>query len=331
MERAQILVVTSSLVVAASLVASCSSTSGGSSGITPTADAGTDGPSAEQEAYRKARETVVGAQCDILARCGNVNIVSNYGDVATCKARLGKGIVAGAPGLSFSQARADACAAGLAKLDCLDYDATNFPQECYPQGTLPDGEKCDLDQQCESGQCYHANIASAACGVCKKPAPLGGDCSDTACERRYYCARNKCVAKAKANEACSLTDKPCLLLYSCLAGKCVAPVGKGQSCEDKQFPGCNFAQDLLCNASTTPSTCVSIPFANNGETCGADTTKGVAILCRDSQCPGIEQLKKSTCIPYAQPGQPCSDDNICGDPYECRSGTCRLRDPLGCE
>jgi len=79
------------------------------------------------------------------------------------------------------------------------------------------------------------------------------------------------------------------------------------------------------------SACIKTPVANLGEKCGLDGANATAIFCRDAYCPGLEQLKSSTCMPYVKAGQPCNDDKKCEEPYECLSGTCRGRDPKLCE
>jgi len=312
------------------LALACSST--GSTGRPTSADAGVDGAPDGRAAYRKARETVFDAFCELQARCTNVVIVTYFGDVTKCKARRAQGIVTGAPGQAYDQARADACAAALSKLDCLAYDATTIPVECRARGTLADGASCDLESQCASGQCYHANPASAACGVCKPFAGLGEDCSDNNCDPSFVCVRNQCVAKKRLGEACNSTDKPCLTMLNCIGGACVGPAGIDQPCGDgSPLPACDFTKELTCNAATDPGKCVPVPYANLGERCGADTSKGLPIFCRDGHCPGMEQLKIGACTAYATRDQACNLDLPCESPLECLSGTCRLRDPASCE
>jgi hypothetical protein len=329
MARATFVFTITVAVAAGASFFACSSSSGGSGAIV-SGDAG-DAASAAAEAYKKARMTMLNARCEVLARCGHINVVTAYGDVAQCKARSEAALVADAPGLSLSQATADACAAGLAALDCPSFDRTAFPAECFATGTLEAGAACDLDGQCASGLCYHANLASAACGVCTPPAPLGGDCSATDCAPQFVCVRNKCVAKVKVGGACNVTDKPCLSLLECVGGKCAAPVGVGQPCLGGTLPNCDFSQDLFCKADTTPATCVPLPFADLGQSCGTDTATSTLTLCRDSYCPGVNSLKSSKCAANVKGGQPCSADTTCESPYECLSGTCRVRDPKTCQ
>lgn len=317
---------------AAGLFVTTVSTSGCSSGTTVVSGASDAAAEASPGSEYATAAAVIGdAVCEFQARCTRSGLVAAYGTVEACKKRRRDTIVPSTPGVALTVTQAERCAAGLATLDCRLADQAAFPPECGVKGTLEDGASCDLNGQCASGSCYHANPDSAACGVCQAAAPVGGDCAAADCAFGLYCANTTCAKKVALGGDCNASSKRCIGILDCVQGKCKEPLPPGAACGAVGSATCDVSKEVVCKptAPTDPAgTCVPFLEAKLGEPCGIDSTKLTFTVCSKGQCMPSET--KGTCVAHAADGEPCSTLIPCLAPALCLDKVCTVRDPATC-
>jgi hypothetical protein len=228
-----------------------------------------------------------------------------------------------APFVSTTPADMAACAAALGAFSCDDYRDGNLPTACSKPGTIPGGEACALDAQCQTGYCLRT-ATSPTCGVCVKLPGLGKSCTATLrCEPGLACAQTEtnleytCVAYRQKDEACSW-NAPCRWSLYCKEGRCASRGPLGAACNTS-----SDCESRYCNATT--KLCEAPVFVGVGEACDHGSRQ-----CADGICYRV-------CHPLVELGEECSDTmsaasmtKQCRFPGRCVDGKCQL-EPATCK
>jgi len=270
--------------------------------------------------------------CSRIDACTNVLIAVVYGDVDTCKKRVKLGCLPGlaAPGTSSTPEKAEACAKDFPTETCIDLFAKNPAASCIPSpGKVANGMACGEDAQCDSTFCARTPGAGG-CGVCA-PMPKEGDaCVNNQCGRLLECnTKDKCYKTRVLGETCS-ADTPCAASLSCFGGKCVAAAKAGEACDGTatSAPTCDTTAGLGCNP--VAKVCQVLVFAKAGDTCGyvAPDFK----LCTGGSFCKTTGGFSGVCVAPAADGAPCNpkDGPQCLSPAICSGGVCKLVDPAAC-
>ncbi len=197
------------------------------------------------------------------------------------------------------------CLPAMKARTCTDVVMGIFPA-CYVYGRRPSGAGCAYPSQCESGLCGQP----AACATCGTGGLSNGStCTTTSqCQTGSYCQGGKCadagaIMHASEGQPCDLNGTPAVGCVGDLichatsppstAGICTAPPGAGQPCALAGFSG---------NVCSAGNTCSNV----TGGTCLTSVDAGTS--------------------PPPQPGTACSTQNTCQTPLLCKSGAC---EPLG--
>lgn len=192
-------------------------------------------------------------------------------------------------------------------------------------GTLPSGEGCTADRQCNSGYCTAASPQE--CGVCAAIPILGGACNDTTdCPSGTLCDTNgtgTCVDAPAANELC--LDGNCRTDSFCQAGTCIERPGLNDACV-RQGTG------LLSDPCASTLVCTRISAAPEEWRCESGRADGMT--CEDSVTPCAAGLRcvAGTCRAPLDAEAACAGD-ICALGLVCRAGTCQpppTRGTQGC-
>ncbi len=237
--------------------------------------------------------------------------------------------------LRWSYDAADACVAGVDRLDCDATSTSHRDQNCFGlvAGTKHDGEACTWNAECVSGECWleGASCTDACCtGYCTGDAapPIGriGDrCRFAPCAEGY-CDGNLCQPTKPAGGACEWSTE-CDVGLGCENEVCTVLPDTGEPCDNL----CRNVGDR-CNGNC-------VPYALLGEHCDTDDECAPYYTCTSAQtcalryvgapCGGIDIACPAplacdhTSYPYrcVEPkpdGAPCSWSN------ECASGSCTL-------
>ena len=128
-----------------------------------------------------ACQTVAEARCAQQSSCSlpegmmgvGYNLLSNYGDLATCVARQVTACTNGldAPQTGNSPTKVTMCAANLLSQSCTDFFDNTPPADCAPTGSRQNGAACTFSGQCTSGYCQ--GTKAATCGIPRRPARRG--------------------------------------------------------------------------------------------------------------------------------------------------------------
>ncbi len=267
------------------------------------------------------------------AICGKINSCSSFftsvqfGDEATCEARLNLTCPSTftAEGATVTPDIGKACADAIAGASCDDVLGRNLPAECKPTpGTLEDGAACGVDAQCKSTHCAKKG---EVCGVCAAPVAAGGTCVVSEdCEDGLGCAATKCVALAGQGATCD-DATPCKPTLTCFMGKCSTPAGAGEAC-DPVAQNCDRLQGLGCSGA---SVCQKLKLAGPGEVCGK--SGGDLIICSGNGTCKDPGGGSGTCLAAAKDGQACDEmaGPKCLSQAMCSNGVCTLTDPASCK
>jgi hypothetical protein len=289
--------------------------------------------------------------CLELQMCSNENLVTQYGDEATCETRLAAACKASlsAPSTGNSAAHAEACAQAYRTEACTNYLDDEPPAACQTAvGGLANGAACGMPGQCETGFC--AIVPGSMCGACA-PAPQAGDsCATlTTCGQFLACDTTveQCSTFAAAGAACNRSQLCgdglyCVGATSTQSGVC-QPAGErvGATCDPtgKSGPGCDRLAGLTCNSMSDQ--CATIQFVAAGAPCG--TVGGQLVLCAGagtcSAAIGADAAAGETCSSPANDGASCNlvSGPFCLEPARCivngeggTSGTCQLPSAADC-
>jgi len=323
-------------LLSAALLAACSDT------VSPPA-----GPSAAQACESYAR-----ADCARRSACTNGFFIARvYGDLATCERRVREGCATalGARGTGQTPAGAQACAAALPSVACVDLlNGDNPPAACAtPTGTLTMGAACRFGAQCQSGWC--AVPWGTNCGTCASRPTAGASCNGPGaqlgcggggltCAGETATSPGTCVALGARGALCDLTH-PCGAGLSCtpvalaaMRRTCEPAVSMvGAACGGASTPGCDGALGLACNTMTR--TCQAITAAAPGAACGLLDDGSFAACANGGDCEGYSLMNpRGTCRASAADGAACDrrQGPYCRTPASCvgadagTAGTCTL-------
>lgn len=241
-------------------------------------------------------------------------------------------------GMRRNQEQLEQCAAARRAQSCTDI-AAGIDPPCVVNGTIPGGEPCHFNAQCQSGRCD--SQGQGDCGVCYPLVPVGGQCDEQHfCDVNVDCQGGTCVAiplptPQPAGSACNETagcsfEAPCTApAAGADAGSCTPAPGEGAPCG--YAPGATWA--TLCAAParcfhsdpTLPDgICSSQPSPANGpcgSAVGADCIEGTFCTGGDT----------GTCQPRHTVNQACADSSQCAAELYCSvvSQTCQPRAALG--
>lgn len=284
--------------------------------------------------------------CDKLATGAPIFLQGEYGDSATCKARLKTDCLTGlsAPNNAQTPDTLKACinaGQGLSIQQLVDQD---LPAACTPPtGPLDDAKACSEHAQCKSGFCAVNPSSTTECGVCNPKPVEGAACPQNDCPQGLVCHNQKCTKPVGAGAACD-ADKRCITGYSCVAAVCTKHVTtEGAACK-----GTNADCDGLAGLVCFENKCKKITLAAAGKECGLDfdttvtpqTLKSLTTCEKNGYCKGLDVVQKKfkgVCEPAAGDGAACSDKADwmsgpkCLAPARCVGGVCRLKDPSQCK
>jgi len=300
------------------------------------------GPSVDEACTQTAA-----ASCAKLDQCIKNGVVTRYGDLATCQARLKQSCVSslGAPATGNTPAFVEVCAAAIPAATCADYEGANVAACATKMGTLATGAACTYAAQCATAFCAIAKGTN--CGVCAATSNPGDSCATTTCSRGLTCvaSTSTCQVDGATNAACD-RDHPCGFGLSCVGaamttmGTC-QPSGKtvGAACDSRRMtaPACDANQGLTCDAVS--KMCVALTYASDGMPCGLVGTT-VTACGNASVCYGSSGVTPGTCKAAAKDGAACDTDAGpgCLPPARCvtgsatvTSGMCQLADAAACK
>lgn len=240
-----------------------------------------------------ACQTVAEARCAQQSSCSlpegmmgvGYNLLSNYGDLATCVARQVTACTNGldAPQTGNSPTKVTMCAADLLSQSCTDFFDNTPPADCSPTGSRQNGAACTFSGQCTSGYCQ--GTKAATCGICADPPAAGADCTSTTCAQGQRCveATNLCETVVASNGTCD-SGHPCDRGLSCVgenAAKMVSGVCEtagtrlGVACGGS-MPGCDATRGLYCGGPTGAKTCMRVIYPGYNGAVMADADGGAA-------------------------------------------------------
>ena len=310
-------------------------------------DGGT-GVSAQQ-----ACEDSASAYCNQLAKCSQIAIASDYGDLTTCTARRAQSCANGlaAPGTGTTPTTIEACLAAYSTWACADFMNAVPPAACAPQpGAGATGASCAFDAQCQSAFCTVPR--GGECGTCAPAPASGASCSGLAhCPSGLFCTKNSevCTTHATDGGACD-DDTTCGYGLRCVGadaatstqGLCAPAVSvDGGACDRTGATGaeCDSTLNLYCTKSDT---CAPYESAASGQPCKFVDDAGTYTYCTGGATCDVSPTtaQTGTCTGPAADGQPCntSADDGCLPPAQCIgavvdggvSGTCLLVSAASC-
>jgi hypothetical protein len=230
----------------------------------------------------------------------------------------------------YDDAAAASCMAAIAALPCSEgFELTPKKEPSCAQmfkGTLADGARCFVDEECASRVCLSDFCGGCCAGVCA-PSPAGGEgavCIDRRrdCRDGLYCdtvsPSPTCKKQLPAGAACIRTETDCLDGLSCIgprgAETCAAPPADGEPCDPDERVCANF--DYYCDE--TEWRCLKSRPA--GSPCGSTDYWS-------SQCEDAAECIDGICRSQLGPGEPCdsfqSAWHLCLGGY-CEGGVCSV-------
>ena len=226
------------------------------------------------------------------------------------------------PGSTRTADELDACAAAVEAEDCSVL-ADALPACARKTGTLAIGSACNVDAQCQSGNCEVSGAQSGTkgCGVCNEAIPEGEKCKaegppcaiGTLCVaspeeiRRGGSPTCKRVSFAGADESCTGSD------VQCRSGLVCATLGTGATpmCTPALAPGAECSHDAACGEDAfcgyTTGKCQS--RGKTGDACDAQTPCSAGLGCDPT-------TNKCAPLTFVEPGASC------GGNVACREGVC---------
>jgi hypothetical protein len=284
---------------------------------------GLDGGSATQ-----ACSDYVSAYCSRYKACSSYWFGRQYGDDATCRARISIGCTNQftAPGVTWTPAGLEGCAGAMPTADChalimLD----GLPSACTPTpGTLPSGSGCATSAQCAGQVCVFGSFGS--CGTCQDITPDGGVCfTSDQCGAGALCygssSPGNCTPFALENGSCN--GAPCAPWLVCNgSGVCAKPEGLDGGCssDPNAFDPCDTFAGVLCDNDTMMCAARTPDLTN--QSCAGNSVCSASYLCTTS----------GGCTPPIKEGDFCSilSGPDCLAPSRCDNGLCTLPDPVAC-
>ncbi|RYZ08259.1 MAG: hypothetical protein EOO73_09365 [Myxococcales bacterium] len=213
------------------------------------------------------------------------------------------------------------------------------PASCQSaiEGTLAEGEDCELDAECSGNQ--YCKVASACPGECAPYEQAGEKCaSNDHCASGLKCSgQGFCVAPSQAGEACQQGEPDCADGLICLGedaarkvpGKCLVIEevldGKaGDPCSlDESLCTAGFACEIK---TVAPLAGECVPRVAAGAACRA----AFPDECPDDQYCQLPEnpLNPGTCTAKPAAGEPCAkgvgaEANVCAPYARCDAGVCR--------
>jgi hypothetical protein len=258
------------------------------------------------------------AFCHRLQQCSLTVFQTHYGpNLATCVllySELCKNAFA-ASGSGATVATRAECTKAIPGWACADIeDLENQPGPCVVTGSLPDGAKCGVKEQCRSGYC--GIISGAACGKCAQPALQGASCATTQCALGFDCMEGSCFGYGGTGEICGEGQPSCGFGLSCNMAMsppfCAKPSGTKVGAPCSEAAACDYAAGLVCNAET--GSCEMTHGVHSGDACGL--VEGVEIYCIGGEC------VHGVCVANLLPGQRCD----LGGPAVCIGASCVTAD-----
>lgn len=266
--------------------------------------------------------------CHQLAACNALELLTTWGDLATCSARAGYDCEyeARAPGSGLTRDAVQACATAIRAESCSDF-RVGLPSACRQHGGLPVGASCGFDSQCMAGERCVGWASTTGCGSCQAESlsAEGGACTySTDCGDGLICFDNggyrSCLRPRRLGEACAPGQLPCRDEFTCDGTTC-QPIGQvGQACSGGDRPCAPF-DPIACDTTTT---CKTLPVAARGQPCGSGLTP--VVLCGGgSRCSQPQTGGIGICLGPEADGAPCSGSS-CLAPAVCAplTNTCVL-------
>jgi hypothetical protein len=258
--------------------------------------------------------------CNRLATCSPFLIQVQFGDVASCVARMQPlcGARMQAQGSGLGAAQVQACADAYPSAACEKVILVGWqPDACAVKGTLADGAACGHGAQCVSGYCR--TPFTQVCGACTPLVPLGGGCSRIEdCAAPYACLNSgTCGALTPRGGGCRTT--PCELDLECINLVCDSSPGAGAACENGIYD-CTDRLGLYCEPTTMR--CTAETVVPTGGSCATG-----AVICGSSgSCNPDTQI----CDAPVDDGAACDSTGRCRYPAVCVAGVCKAPDPTTC-
>jgi len=298
----------------------------------PTEDGGGPSPStAPCAAFAEAR-------CDREATCRENAFTLEHGSRAACVAKKTAACNAlrTAPGSTYAEADALACAKALPSYACSDMVLGHVPDACLPPaGTFALDASCAEDAQCASGVCLFED--SAPCGKCRPKSPAGQlqRCSSTAqCPATEGCT--SISTTVMRNGVCRTivgVGDPCQNAHCdadsyCVSGICSPAARLGKACGPFAGP-CDPRRGLTCDIGLANPVCIALArtFAADEE---CDSTGACELGYTCTAFPGIGGV----CVALPEEGDSC--ESTCAPPARCAgigTGTareCVIETPATC-
>ncbi len=203
------------------------------------------------------------------------------------------------PGVQLTAAQLVACARGYERLAC---DGPDVPSECDLRGLFPNGSRCVIDAQCQSGLCTAGQDGSAngECGECIERTPEGSHCEADTCARGCSCIVGTCRRDLEEGASCDDEQSdwcgPGLVCGA--SGQCTSQGRTGDACTN--WAQCGFGnecQDGVCRRAL-----------QEGDACTARSACDMGLRCEAGRCEKIH---------YASAGERCD-----GHAVQCERGIC---------
>jgi hypothetical protein len=248
--------------------------------------------------------------------------------------------------IAYHGTKLQACLDEVSGSDCSAL-IQRAPETCEAalEGTVAEGGDCELDEECKGAQ--YCKMVDSCPGTCTRLEQAGGVCSGNGdCVSGLICGETeRCVAPAKAGEACKQGEPDCSAGYLCLGedaaartpGTCfeVESTFSGQAGDD-----CSLETKLCASGYA----CEITKFDPIGGTCAAVVGSGDACHAAfPDQCPADEfclldanplEPFQGRCTPKPEAGEPCGKGlgptpDQCAPYARCDAGVCREIAHLG--
>ncbi len=201
-------------------------------------------------------------------------------------------------------------------------------------GTVPNGESCFADQECEGaraicdqtgcggqicceGSC--TNVETLSLGAACPLFPVDTDRLTAFCEDTAYCApppddgsgepqaMGTCQPRADNGESCD-RNEACLDGQRCAMGQCFVLSASGQQCNSTLDTGSCVDINQVCDMGS--GTCADAP--------------GDGQPCVFGRCQPYAQCVEDVCVRRPGLGEACEGTPPCQGDLECRDGVCQL-------
>jgi hypothetical protein len=231
----------------------------------------------------------------------------------------------------FDANAAGRCIAAIEGLPCGALRSGGVGPACEGifTGTVADGARCTLSDECGATSYCLGAFNAPVCGRCTHQAQIGEPCSPTGfrnCPAASYCnASDACAAPIPLGGVCDSPSALCAPGLRCVMTSGSAQVtcgtppvaAAGQSCTYPATcqPGLVCAPDAtgspICRPPRSDGTCQPPTYGELGD-CAAGTVCDASTM---------------RCAPYPSLGQSCI--LLCTGPARCIGGVCRSPGPVG--